>query len=1147
VTYGGPTLGTGLATDKWIALVQQTQNAANTGQTNNPCRDANQVTIAVTSSGSNDARLHSGVLKAATGTKTVTIPQLHSTVASVHNYLDPSETFAVCYAEVSGSNTDLSWRDSYIRVRLTKLFTISASGVFVDTVGTFGNVPSLEVRWTGSLSYQQWIRFTSADVNSGEPCDKSQHALTSSDTSTNKVQSGAASMMVTLDTSMLAATAKNQHFFAVCYAENDGSGTDVSWRDSGIRLRFIRWTNSEKKRVVSGAPMRLTFSINMGLFDTSNDRIALMRNAVDCNNAHLAPFYSDGSKMIRRPDYSCTSVNASSAKLTCDSNFDGVYSERCTVGSLCDPSNPSNGGCGDGSGQCVGTIQLPSDASYDAVWDAQVHQETRLGEGFYAICICLGGSNTNAISAPTPTPPARGSNGDGGCDEASEFTRVFSNYANPPASQTLSVISKPRLGRVLEANGTAKELIRHVANRSFTYQIKAATTTAGYQVVNGDSIFFAPLAMGCSHFTKYSGPGTHIYDHGTNAYISSGVDRRWRTIAKKVCITVGPDATTSCDTNFDGLYTETCARHAYCDPSNPLNGGCGGVGMCGSPIGYGTNHSFDRTGPIQVDNYNAGTLAAQVTTPNTIKLTTVQHMAICFATAESLLGDPTDVTDYVQLQDDLEVINPPRLGPIASPGHVRALERSSPKFTVNTMKYGDLLYFVPKLQPNANAEATTDDCLPDICTLVGASNVGLCDATYNGDFTDACVVGARCRPGQGHNGGCGAGGLCAKRIPTIHTSLYTGLLTGTNFNALTATGQIELPTSPQLIVSPLIPGIVSWHLATCLIPAGALQTLVDNVVPLQDMLSIFKEPTDSLVTSWFQYNVQELRFTDPQDLVYHSAANEGGYGTATFTAGYPGDIIVLKKDSCTDVHAITADHYAIGVEYSAKIVLEEAGGLTVGDQKGGTAGIIPLATGKVNELQPGIYKICYATKNSEGEDQADFKMLAKTLEILPPTATRPQLTIPRTVLLGQDLVIHWSSNIQLQDQLSIPNSWIGLYGAGECTAHSTEGTAPHECYKAFQFIETGVTSGTIIFSLADYKIAGEYDLRYFVGDTRNGQGRSCTGLTSVDHETYVTCKLVPSVVSSSVHIHGPDMRESEDMDQIVGLEVIFAGNRGRFN
>lgn len=367
-------------------------------------------------------------------------------------------------------------------------------------------------------------------------------------------------------------------------------------------------------------------------------------------------------------------------------------------------------------------------------------------------------------------------------------------------------------------------------------------------------------------------------------------------------------------------------------------------------------------------------------------------------------------------------------------------------------------------------------------------------------------------------------------------------MNGTNFVAGNRTGQVTLPATPQLKVPVAAPYSSAWFLAACFVPAGAISSLTTNAVPLQDMLVIIKEPSDSLVTSWFQYNVQELRFTQPQHATCYNLPCRSDFQT-----GAPGDIVVLQKDNCEGVHLVNAASYTIGSTNSDKIVLHQAGGITEGDEKGGVADVIPLAEGKVNQMGAGIYKICYATKNSEGESQRDFKMLARTLEILPPPATKPLLTVPRTVMLGQDVVVHWASNNGLQNVKSNPNSWIGLFKAGDCTTDDTQ-RSRHQCFKAYQFIEANVLSGTVTFSQTkDYKVAGDYDVRFFDGSSRNGQGSVCRGLSNTPHQTYVDCGLEPEVTSSSIHIHGPDLRNIEDMEAQPGMEVVFGGNRGRFN
>lgn len=1132
VTYGDPTYGTGMGSGKHIALVEHTQNLGSSGQMNNPCRDANAILSVISTSGTDDNRLHTGKITAAVGTQDIIIPQQHSVGAGVYNYLDPTKTFAVCYAEGDGSLSDTSWRDSYIRVRMQKIHTLTASGVAVTTIGTIGSSPSLEFRWTGSLGGEQWLKITDYTQNSNEPCDQNQAGqAAAAGVSTGAIESGVSSQMVTVDTSILTQGAANGAFFVVCYAEGLGNLADNTWTDSGIRLRFIRWTNYGKSRVASGAPVRLTFSINMGRFDSDYDKVVLLQGESTCANAPsvaATQALSQASNALARTfDYVCTTAGgANQATSSCDMDFDGALNEKCLVGSICDPTNPNNGGCGD-SGTCEGTIQLPTGNSYDAVHDATAHTEAALDEGFYRICICLGTPTTVA-----PPTGYGGPNGDGGCNLASEYSSITSPVV---PGKTVSVVSMPRLGRYLEDNTVT---VRHISGVSHQYNIKASTAGAGYQVADGDKLFVSPAGLGCGHHTKYSGVGTHTYDHATNSYISTNVDRRWRTIAKTICLTIDvADVASNCDSNFDGQYTQTCTVGAFCDANNPLNGGCGTGGSCGTIIPAG--NAVDRTALLSVTGYSATSLAGVVTTPSDVKLTTVGDYVTCFATSESLTGT-TDVTDFVQLSNPMQVISPPRLGPISSPGHVWALEGSSPSFAVNTMSNGDKIYFVPKIQTTAaNSAATSSDCAPNVCIGFGGSAIGTnCDTSYDGSYTDTCAYRSRCNPSNPNNGGCGTAGTCGISVPTVSTSIFTGLIGGNDFTG--TSGKVTLPSGTTLMVPAYISAVTgrslsAWHMAACFVPAGAISSETTNVEPLADMLTIIKEPTDAMIQSWYQYNVQELRFTQPQS---------GEYGTPTFATGQAGDIIVIKKDSCTDVHLIDPSTYTLGGLYSAKMVLEEAGGTTIGDEKGGTAAVYPLAQGKVNEMPSGVYKVCYATKMSEGEAQSDFKELALTVEIMDPPAMTPRLTVPRTVMLGQDVIIHWQANIGLQARTAPAGTWIGIYEKDACLA---EDEWRHKCYKAFQFVGANEESGTVRFSQSDYKVGGEYDVRFFEGDSRNGQGEICRGLTGISGDTYVACMLEPKVTSSSIHIHGPDMRDLEDLDSQPGLEVVFAGNRGRFN
>jgi hypothetical protein len=308
---------------------------------------------------------------------------------------------------------------------------------------------------------------------------------------------------------------------------------------------------------------------------------------------------------------------------------------------------------------------------------------------------------------------------------------------------------------------------------------------------------------------------------------------------------------------------------------------------------------------------------------------------------------------------------------------------------------------------------------------------------------------------------------------------------------------------------------------------------------LADKLTIFKQPTDALLTSWFQEEVKELRFTQPQ---------QGTYGQDNFATGQMGDIVVIQKQNCDNVHTVSYSSYVVaGATHSRKMALKEAGGVTQGDDRGGYANDVALAEGAVNELGTGTYKICYATKSSGGESANDFVMLSKTIEILPTDKATPSLSVQQSVIRGQDMIVSWNSNIGLKAQAAVPNSWLGLYKKGDCDEEGSD--VRHQCYKAFQFITASVSSGTVIFSQKDYQVSGEYEVRYFDGDSRNGQGQVCNGMGNVGHGAWVRCTLQAAARSSTIAVLTNDIGDTDNLRDRPGLEAVFGtsgSTHGRF-
>jgi len=205
-----------------------------------------------------------------------------------------------------------------------------------------------------------------------------------------------------------------------------------------------------------------------------------------------------------------------------------------------------------------------------------------------------------------------------------------------------------------------------------------------------------------------------------------------------------------------------------------------------------------------------------------------------------------------------------------------------------------------------------------------------------------------------------------------------------------------------------------------------------------------------------------------------------------------------------------------------------------------------IADGKVNELPEGFYTICYATAESGADDNADFVKLSKSIEILPLSSTGPALAIPRTVLLGHNINVKWSSTSGLHEYPNEPHSWLGLFRSGECENDSGDGQ--NQCYLASHTLDTAVQTGegTVTFTPTDYQLtAGTYEVRYFEGTSRDGQGAICRGLERTNRDSYVHCVL-ESVFTSSPIVVYTGINKMDDLKALPGLEAVFDGSLGRF-
>jgi hypothetical protein len=286
-----------------------------------------------------------------------------------------------------------------------------------------------------------------------------------------------------------------------------------------------------------------------------------------------------------------------------------------------------------------------------------------------------------------------------------------------------------------------------------------------------------------------------------------------------------------------------------------------------------------------------------------------------------------------------------------------------------------------------------------------------------------------------------------------------------------------------------------------------------NVVELEDQLQVIPEPIGTLISSWMETEVTELTFDEPE-----------GH------AGQLDDIVVVSQIDCSSSYLLHARSEFVGVQYSDQVLLEEGGKLKN----------FRLSQGRIKELPAGAYSVCFATRSSEGNSPNDWKTLAtqisvgssETEVVTPP----PVLYPPESVMLGVDIVVSWDASTDQMKYTTQKGAWIGLYKKGECSVDVAEGR--HDCYLAFHMLPEGSSSGTVRFTQAQYRNAGEYDVRFMRGDTTNRQGRVCKGITKSPAGVYLYCMVEAAAISDTITVYG-NAATLEDMDSVPGLENII--------
>lgn len=158
----------------------------------------------------------------------------------------------------------------------------------------------------------------------------------------------------------------------------------------------------------------------------------------------------------------------------------------------------------------------------------------------------------------------------------------------------------------------------------------------------------------------------------------------------------------------------------------------------------------------------------------------------------------------------------------------------------------------------------------------------------------------------------------------------------------------------------------------------------------------------------------------------------------------------------------------------------------------------------------------------------------------------PMLEVNEIVSLGNPLSVTWVPDARNPNRLSHEFDWIGLYRKGDCIDQNegsevhppadleeSETNHVHQCYLTWEYLTPGLSSGTTTFAWETYKVSGEYEFRYFYGDSRDGQGYKC-GLQPGTTGYSAHCVLRAKAISPSVTVvkSGP----SESMDGVPGIE-----------
>jgi len=151
----------------------------------------------------------------------------------------------------------------------------------------------------------------------------------------------------------------------------------------------------------------------------------------------------------------------------------------------------------------------------------------------------------------------------------------------------------------------------------------------------------------------------------------------------------------------------------------------------------------------------------------------------------------------------------------------------------------------------------------------------------------------------------------------------------------------------------------------------------------------------------------------------------------------------------------------------------------------------------------------------------------------------PHMSVPENIGVKADVMVHWQASSGLDDATAVSHSldWIGLYKKGACAQTrdmATTSNGQNDCYLASMTLGAGgATAGSVTFLYTDTRWpAGEYEVRYFLGDSQKGNGVACRNLDNAG-ATLFTCALEAAATSNSFTVTS-GMDDYQSMVSVAG-------------